>query len=508
MKCFSSFLFAVLLWSLLILRWGYRFGTGDQVELLPYALFLNDPSLYPHDFFIQGLHHSVPNERTVMATLLAPFANHLEVVCFLLHFISTVVLIMGLVTLASRYIRSKYLAWLAVLIALLPLHDFALGNVDLYSDCFQSSLLAVAIIAWALVAFLDKRFVTTSLLLAAATFFQLLDGLVMMMTLTSVLVLQTVQGKHLYATLLRFNVLYAGTAGIYLLFILVQKSQTADISNVELFNILFDFRHPHHFIFVQFPKFRMLVFLLLTVAAWVYFKRNSSEVFQIVAIGMIGVALYAIAVDVFHLVFIGNFQFYKITPWIKLLGVVAMFAYLENLIRASFIKSIQEKAALALLSAGFLFCWVIILSFSRLLPYQVPYEMLSLSDKDELIEICRNVRSATDKNAVFIQPFDNTALKFYSQRSSYVDFKANVRNKLFVKEWSKRIDEVYNISSENKEKGFALESSANRYFYHLSIQSLLNLKNKGVTHILTKKEFPPSVGKLILSNSTYAVYQL
>ena len=32
--------FALFLWSVLILRFGYRFGTGDQVELLPYTLFL------------------------------------------------------------------------------------------------------------------------------------------------------------------------------------------------------------------------------------------------------------------------------------------------------------------------------------------------------------------------------------------------------------------------------------------------------------------------------------
>ena len=101
-------LFAVLAWSLFVLRVGYRYGTGDQVELLPYTLLLQNSSLYEHDFFIQGLNASVPNERTVMANLLLPFVNHLEIFCFVFQLLSTVVLILGLEKLARRFIQNKY----------------------------------------------------------------------------------------------------------------------------------------------------------------------------------------------------------------------------------------------------------------------------------------------------------------------------------------------------------------------------------------------------------------
>src|SRR6185295_5398829 len=83
----NSVLFAVFMWLVLIARYGYVFGADDQVELLPYILFLKNHALYPHDFFIQGLSSVVPNERTIVAYLLLPLASCLQVTCFVLHFI-------------------------------------------------------------------------------------------------------------------------------------------------------------------------------------------------------------------------------------------------------------------------------------------------------------------------------------------------------------------------------------------------------------------------------------
>ena len=171
-----SILFAICAWSLLILRFGYRYGTGDQVELLPYTLFLHDASLYPHDFFIHGLNASVPNERTVMAYLLLPFVNHLEIFCFIFQFITTIVLVMGLEKLAGKFIQNKYLVWLAVLTALIPLNDFALGNVDIYSECLQASGVAAALVVWAINGFLEKKFIRASVIISVASFIQLLEG--------------------------------------------------------------------------------------------------------------------------------------------------------------------------------------------------------------------------------------------------------------------------------------------------------------------------------------------
>jgi hypothetical protein len=500
-------LFAVALWSLLILRFGYRYGTGDQVELLPYTLYLHNPNLYPHDFFIQGLNASIPNERTVLANLLLPFVNHLEIFCFVFQFFSTVFLILGLEKLARRFIRNKYLAWFSIAVAIIPLNDFTLGNVELYSECFQASGLAVAIVVWAVNFFLERKFFTAALLMSTATFIQLLEGLDVALVLTAILLLAVIKKETELKTFLKFIGVYLFTAGIYLFAILMKKSAAAEISNEELFKILFEFRHPHHFIFSAFSELKTIVFFALAGFSILIFLLRSKTIFQFVLIGLAGVLVYAFAVDNLHQIFIGNFQFYKVTIWIKFLGVVALFGFAEELFSSVFLllSSMAEKIFLA---TSVVLTWSVIIFFHQQLPYKVPFQLFGMKKEDEIISICRQIQQKTASDAVFIQPFENTELKFYAQRSSYIEFKANVRNKIFVSEWYKRIQKVFGVSYSALEKGFLLQEKADKYFYSLSPAALRDLKDEGVTHILTKKEFPPSAGTLILSNNSYAVYQL
>lgn len=508
MKHFSSILFAVTVWSLLILRFGYRFGTGDQVELLPYTLFLQNSDLYPHDFFIQGLHASIPNERTVMANLLLPFADHLEVVCFFLQFLCTVILVLGLEKLTIRFVSNKYLAWLAILVALIPLNDFTLGNVELYSECLQASGVAIAIVVWALNLFLDRKYTVAAVLMSLATFIQLLEGLDTLLVLSGVLLLSTIRKEVPLKTILVFIGVYGFTAGVYLLFILMKKSAPADVTDSDIFSILFQFRHPHHFIFSSFPKFKVLVFAFLSLVSLFYFSQKSKALFQFIAISITGVVFYILATDVWQQISIANFQFYKVTVWIKFLGVVAFFGLAEEYFPLTLQKLASFRYEIPLLVGGVVSSWLVILFFSYLLPYHVPFQIFVLKQKDEMISICQQIKQTTAADAVFIQPFDNTELKFYAQRSSYVEFKANVRNRLFVKQWAARIEEVFGVNPGDTVKGFALRTKADNFFYNLSTAQLNRLKEKGVTHVLTSLDTKPETGKLVLRNNTYAVYQL
>ncbi|HLP51880.1 MAG TPA: DUF6798 domain-containing protein [Chitinophagales bacterium] len=506
---FSQILFAVFAWSLLILRFGYRYGTGDQVELLPYTLFLDNPLLYPHDFFIQGLHVSVPNERTVMANLLLPFVKWLEITCFMLHLLTTVVLVLGLEKLARRFVKNKYVAWLSILITLIPLNDFTLGNVELYSDCFQASALAVAIVVWALNLFLDKKYLAASVLMSAATFIQLLEGLDVMMVLCVILFIAAIKREVSWKTLLGFVSVYAFTAGIYLVFIFIQKSAPAPVfCENDLFAILFQFRHPHHFIFSAFPLSKTIIFFFLSALSILFFALRSRQLLFFVLIGLAGIVVYALSVDVLHSTFIGNFQFYKITQWIKFLGVVASLGLFAEIIEKHTALWHTFKGELYLLVLATVACWILVLNFSTSLPYSVPFQLFGMKQSDDMINICQQIKQATPTDAVFIQPFENTELKFYAQRSSYVEFKANVRNKRFVCDWARRIEQVYNVGPADKESGFMLQERADSFFYSQSFAELTGFKNREVTHLLTNKKMKPQLGSLILSNSTYEVYKL
>lgn len=505
----TQLLFAVFVWSMLLLRFGYRFGTGDQVELLPYTLYLSSPSLYPHDFFIQGLHATVPNERTVMASLLLPFVNHLEVVIFLLHLLTTVVLVLGMERLTRRFIKNRYAGWLVVLVTLLPLNDYTLGNVDLYSDCFQASYLSVAMVVWGLVHYLNRKFIQASVLLSIATFIQLLDGLDVMMVLTATLFWACLAKEVKWKYFVLFAGIYAATAGVYLVSIFIGKSTLVDTTcEPRIFDILFLFRHPHHFIFASFSKVKIFAFLFFTSLAILFFALRNRQLFRFTLIGLAGVLVYAFCVDGLHNIFIGNFQFYKLTQWFKFFGVIAL---------AGFIIEVWEKYShllhrtryeLIILPAGILAAWVLILHYNASLPYQVSFQLFGLKQHDDMIDICKHVEAQTPADAVFIQPFENTELKYYGQRSSYVEFKANVRNKAFVCQWADRIKQVYGVAPGQGLNGFALQQVADDYYYTLTAQQLTALKASGVTHLLTRKDKQPALGTFVAGNNSYEVYKL
>jgi hypothetical protein len=508
-----SLLFALLVWSLLILRFGYRYGTGDQVELLPYVLYLHDHSLFAHDFFIQGLSASVPNERTIMANLTLPFINHLEIFCFLMQLFSTVLLVMGLQQLAFRFIHNKYLAWLAILIAMIPLNDYTLGNVELYSECFQASGLAVAIIVWAINLFIDRKFIAASILMSGATFIQLLEGLDVMIVLSVIMLFMLVIKQIPWKTFVAFGTIYFCTAGVYLVMILMNKMGTVPggfitISNAELFKIVFQFRHPHHFIFTSFPLFKMVVFFALTLCALIFYSGHSSKMFDFILIGLFGVIVYAFAVDAFHNVFIGNFQFYKVTIWMKFLGVVALVGMVEEFyLNKGHLPDMVKFEKIGIIALA-LVSWLVIIEFNQYLPYKVPFQLFSMKEKDDMIAICEKINETIPANAFFVQPFDNTELKFYGRRSSFVEFKANVKHKSFVGEWYRRIQIVYGISANDAQQGFKLQDKADASYYTSDPWQFNRKAGYGITHMLVKKDYKPLYGTLVLSNSTYAVYKL
>jgi hypothetical protein len=510
-KIKPSFLFAICAWSLLILRFGYRYGTGDQVELLPYTLFLHDASLYPHDFFIHGLNASVPNERTVMAYLLLPFVSHLEIFCFLFQFLTTIFLILGLERLAAQFIQNKYLVWLAVLTAIIPLNDYALGNVEIYSECLQASGVATALIVWALNWFLEKKYVQASVLISIASFIQLLEGLDVMLVLSAVLFIFAINRQVAQKTFITFIAIFACTSGVYLVWIFLVKSgiqsNCSPLTNAELFDILFKFRHPHHFIFTSFPKFKVLIFSLLSLLGLWWYKGRSITIYRFFLIAIGGLIIYAVVTDVFHFIFLANFQFYKVTQWMKFLGVVALVGLAEQWGLSKYMLK-EWKPETAVLCLLCLLSWVAIIGLNSYLPFKVPYQIFGMKEKDDMINICEQIRQQTPPDAVFIQPFDNSELKFYARRSSFVEFKANVRHKCFVGDWYRRIQCVYDISVKDPAMGFALQQKADEHFYNLTLHELAVLQQQGVNYMLVKKDMHPHAGSLILTNNSYAVYKL
>ena len=506
----SQIVFAVFAWLLLLLRFGYRFGSDDQIELLPYTLFLNNHSLYPHDLFIHGLHAAVPNERTFAACLLTLFINHLEIACLVLHFISTVILVTGLENLANRFIQSKTLVRLCILVSLIPFANITLGSVVTYSEMFQASYLGAAIVVWGILAFMDRKYILCSILLSLSTFIHLLEGLDVMLVLSLVFSFEVVYFKREKAKVfLLFLSIYLLTAGVYLWLNLQSKEILSNaLSEKDYYNILFRFRLAHHYMIMSFPLAKTFLFFILSVTAICFFYLKSRALFWISLVSVTGMLVYALITEEFNKVFLASFQFFKMAQWIKFFGLVALFAMLESFFPFKIFKakgSIAWKNILAPVGSLLLITVPVI---SMQINKKNVYQIGEMKNAYPEIEICYKARSITDNGALFVQPLMFTELKYYAQRSSFVDYKAAPRNGTGIKEWYRRLNKVYGLNAGGKKKGFEVIAEADSFYYHLPAERIAELKRNGVTHLLTRKEFPPSTGKLILQNNTYAVYQL
>ena len=501
---FADLAFAVLLWALLIARYGYTYGTNDHIELLPYVLFLKNPSLYPHDLFIQSLHASLPNERTVVAHLFLPFADHLRVFVFAIHFFNTLLLLLALIKLARRFIDNKYVSWLAVYISILVLNDRGLGNVDLYTPAIQASDISCMIIAWALNVFLDRRYVLAAMLMCVASYIHVLEGFDVMVVLSGIMLLKWSWDKEAsLKEVLTFYGIYALTVLPYLFFIYRAKTNGAGaLTQHELFEIMFAFRHPHHFIFSTFPMFNKILFVFCIAMSLLYYRARTNALFQFVLISALGVCAYIVCVDVLHIVAVANFQWYKVVQWTKFMGIVAAFALVYNYLDAYIAgenKWLDYASGIAGLAS--LVCMFYLFGKGA---FNKGYRQYN----EQEIALCQKVKELSAKDAVFIQPFEMTALKFYGQRSSYVEFKAIAKNQKDLKVWYDRVQEVFGLNYEVDKSGFNMQEKANAHLDNLNEEQLFALKQEGVTNIICRTTKYKQEHKLLLSENGYFVYQL
>ncbi len=488
----------------MIAKYGFIYGTSDHEELLVYVQYLAHPGLYAHDFFVQSLCGSVPNERTAMATLLLPFEPHLAVTVFLGHFLNTVLMILALVRITRSFIPNRYGAWASVFLSYFFFYNRALGDIDFYSAAFQAGDPSAVLAVWALVFFLEQRYMLACVLASIASVIHVLVGFDLMAVLCGVMIWKWLISREVsLRQAASFIGLYICTAGVYLIMVFRAKSAgNGSLPNEELFNIMFLFRHPHHFIFHLFSWSSRILFVIYTSVALVFFSLRSRTVFQFLAVCLIVMIPYIIATDYLHSVLIASFQWYKVAPYMKFFGMMAIaaliFEAMPNILPRNTVW-IDRSVLLSGFVAGML---VFMLYFRGDIAHG--YKQENAAE----VGLSLKLKDMVPLDAVFIQPFEVTGLKFYAQRSSYVDFKAIAKNQKDTREWYRRIQEVYGLDYHTDVSGFHMQDKANEHLDHLDETALAKLRMEGVTHMICHTDQYRAAHHLILSENGYYVYEL
>lgn len=503
MQQIKNLLFAFLGWLLLLFFKGYTLGIEDQQELLPYVLFLKNTALYPTDFFIQSLSKLVPNERFFFAWALTPFIHSFEYSLLIFHGAATILLLLGMNKVAGLFIEKSHWAWACVYTSLILFYLFTLGGCELYYNAFQASNLAKAIGIWAIYYFIQGRYTLSFVLLSFITYVQIIVGLDTTLILLSILLFQ-----KKYRTFFIQSAVYGMLAGIYLLFIIKARGNQPPYDENLFYTLLFEFRHPHHFIIHYFGLKQVLFFVLISGVGFIFYFSRNRILFQFIALCTVGFILYYFAVEHFRILPLANLNFYKMSIWVKFFGLVALFSLLEEKVYSwHAMRWLDKKITYVPILIPLLFYGLVLTNHLNAL--KKPMMIGNRIIEDPQIDIALKIKQNIPKDALFIVPYDATGFKYWSERNTYVDFKANTRTPGFMKEWHRRIGLVYNLSNQDKQKGFDLRAKANSFYNHHSTATLTLLINEHVTHILISKEcYFAQSHQAIVENKYWGVYAL
>jgi hypothetical protein len=477
--------------------------------LLPFMLYLKNSALFQSDLYIQSAAATFPNERLFIILLISIVPLKFTYLWTLfLHIFFSILLFTGLRKIASLYINNEWLQWLAVAANLVILYLYAPGGNELYYNTLIASLAAKGIAVWAVYCFLTKRLFAGVLLLIPSTWLHALVGLHLAAIFFLVYLLQNfAQIKNHIGILAKSFVWYVLFAVSFVLFI-KYKSDTIQLhshfSDADFYETLFNFRNPHHYNPLQFSIKSYLLFTILLPISIYVFRKNKSPLYFII----IGILLFCIAsINALFVknISIASLQFFKVAIWLKFFGVVAIITLLNKQSEKFFAGKLSSKINQALILFLLLAISAFYFSSEKFnLHFDMPSHVVNNAETD----ISLKAKDVSETNNIFIYPIHFTKFPFYSQRNSYINFKAIVREKNYMKEWSERISEIYNITAKNKLSGFDIKQTANDNFFKINLEQAQSLKEKGITHIITFKSHKIKNLKVIAENSEYKIYKL
>ena len=167
------------------------------------------------------------------------------------------------------------------------------------------------------------------------------------------------------------------------------------------------------------------------LGTWLYYyKERLLFWYFIVHIVLLGIYSYSTLQLRFES--ITTLQWFKATIWLEMLSVVAVIGWLEKWWSKLAPVAVYRAGVVALLIAVLAYGWLVTQSYDYAREYQ-PYQLPFRDYTDDAIVISKAAKAATPKDALFIHPCHFTELKYFGERSSFVEYKALTHTKSFFK---------------------------------------------------------------------------
>ena len=457
--------YACFVAALFLLVRGYQFNTNDQAEHLPQIYQMLDSELYPNDYFVNTT-NSIFTVRHHYENLVLMVAKTigLEWGLFILTFFCIALMAYSFARIAQELFANDWAVLLAPVLAMLVFYNFTVGGNHIMYGSFISSTIAKGIASYALLHFVRKNLIATGLVLGIATLLQPLVGLQLFLILSGI---ELLLRRKIKSTIV-LTVSFVSIA----LFILIpifsrQLAEGVPLNEEYYYEILYRFRNHHHYLPSLFPTTHYIKFgslLLLGLASYLLVKPKDNQFYLgLAGFGLLGMLVYWVGLEQFHIYQLGKVQWFKITVWVGAFSSI-MIAGSVGQILSGFIPINGFKRVLAPASIAFSVLILFGITNSKYLPksYQHKYRIGNRVLWD-LERLHFWIEENTEKDvSVLISP-DNNAFPCQAKRSIPIHFQAIIHEPFFMLPWYDDYKEIYGVSIENLEGIDARKAAADKF---------------------------------------------
>lgn len=486
----SDFLWAVAGLLLFVSRFGYVYGTGDQDELLPFLLRLLDDGLFARDWFVQSQTEAF-SVRTYFVWALLPPSWLLRPEWVFWGVYGALGTWIGAcwIRLSRRLGLSESAAVLGMLIGLVVTHKWTLGGNDLVYGMLVPEMAAWALALPALASAIDGRHRRAAILFGAASWFQLLAGLLPAVVTGCTLLFRSVDQPRSAGIRQAgvFGLLFLAAAAPAIVPLVLQQVEPVTNGDApSIFYILSAFRNPFHHLPLSFSVGSWVKFGGLLLLGAVGFAghpaRASASGRFIVRFAGVTLALCALATvftEAYPLLIVAKLQVFKLTVLLKLLAVIFLAAGLLRLAPARWRAAFDDHptrspaVALTLLAAGLGSVW---LHADRIQP---PWQT-EPNEPERQVETW--ARAATAVDALFAVPPSDGSFRSNAQRAIVINYGAFPFRDADMVTWYARLLDVAPIQPPRR--GLGVKTALDSAFYAHSSDAWLRLRSRyGIDYV-------------------------
>lgn len=270
-------------------------------------------------------------------------------------------------------------------------------------------------------------------------------------------------------------------------------------SDPKTFIDIIHFRLSHHFFASAFGWFNLVLGFIF---AWIAVTFYKQRLLWFIILILFGCLVYELGVEYFQFTSILYTQWWKTTIWMESFAFIAISYHLEK--SATRLKFLYRYPFLILFG---LLLMVSAFRLSDIRPVKPDYMFPWTKKNSAEVDISIKAGEVTAPDALFIVPIEFTAFRWYSKRSTYVDWKAMLHQETFLKDWYARINSIYQYGIPEKEGGFDIHNFSRYLLEDPSSMSIEFWKKLGITHIISTNTGIKGMSP-IASNGQFAIYKL